>query len=273
MSYFAGIDIGSTAIKIVLCNEDGQLVCHVNFPTGSHFHQNAVTAFTGLLAEEGINRSQVNYILATGYGRKLFREADDTISEITANSIGAQKIGNNNGNGTVRTIINIGGQDLKVILLDNEGHVKNFSMNDKCAAGTGRFLEMSARNMEMDVTELGDCHLSAKDAPITINSTCTVFAESEIISLLANGHGRPEVVAGIHYSIARRVVRLAKRHGVEDDVFFDGGPALNKGLIEALENELMRPLYVPELPQVTTAYGAALLARENFQYANGDGND
>ena len=127
--------------------------------------------------------------------------------------------------------------------------------------------------MEMEVTELGDCHLSAKDAPITVNSTCTVFAESEIISLLANGHGRPEVVAGIHYSIARRVVRLAKRHGVEDDVFFDGGPALNKGLIEALENELMRPLYVPELPQVTTAYGAALLARENFQYANGDGND
>jgi predicted CoA-substrate-specific enzyme activase len=143
-------------------------------------------------------------------------------------------------------------------------------MNDKCAAGTGRFLEMTARNMEMDVTELGGCHLSATGPPITINSTCTVFAESEIISLLANGYGQPEIVAGIHYSIARRVARLTKRIGVEETVFFDGGPALNRGLVEALENELMVPLYVPELPQVTTAYGAALLARESILCVEGN---
>jgi len=268
MSYFAGIDIGSTSIKIALSDEDGCLAAHATFPTGSHFHQNAKAAFSGLLAHENIQRQDVSYVMATGYGRKLYREADDIISEITANCIGATEIGRENGE--IRTIINIGGQDLKVIALDTDGHVKNFVMNDKCAAGTGRFLEMTARNMEMDVMELGDCHLSATGPPITINSTCTVFAESEIISLLANGHGQPEIVAGIHYSIARRVARLSKRIGVEETVFFDGGPALNKGLVEALENELMQPLHIPELPQVTTAYGAALLARESVMHVEGN---
>ena len=268
MNYFAGIDIGSTTIKIALCDEDRNLAAHVTVPTGSHFHQNAKAAFTGLLARESIQQEEVSYVMATGYGRKLYREADDIISEITANCIGATKIGRENGE--IRTIINIGGQDLKVISLDTDGHVKNFVMNDKCAAGTGRFLEMTARNMEMDVMELGDCHLSATGPPITINSTCTVFAESEIISLLANGHGQPEIIAGIHYSIARRVARLAKRIGVEETVFFDGGPALNRGLVEALENELMQPLYIPELPQVTTAYGAALLARESVLCVEGN---
>jgi predicted CoA-substrate-specific enzyme activase len=268
MNYFVGIDIGSTTIKIALCDEDGNLAAHVTVPTGSHFHQNAKTAFTGLLARESIQQEEVSYVMATGYGRKLYREADEIISEITANCIGATKIGRENGE--IRTIINIGGQDLKVISLDTDGHVKNFVMNDKCAAGTGRFLEMTARNMEMDVMELGDCHLSATGPPITINSTCTVFAESEIISLLANGHGQSEIIAGIHYSIARRVARLAKRIGVEETVFFDGGPALNRGLVEALENELMQPLYIPELPQVTTAYGAALLARESVLCVEGN---
>lgn len=260
MNYFAGIDIGSTTIKIVLCDEEGSLKAHVTSPTGSLFHQNAKSAYTMLLEREGIAEKEVRYVMATGYGRKLYREADDRISEITANSIGARRMGQDHGE--IRTIINIGGQDLKVIGLDDDGHVTNFVMNDKCAAGTGRFLEMTARNMEMEVTELGDCHLSAQGPPITINSTCTVFAESEIISLLANGHGQAEIVAGIHYSIARRVARLAKRVGVQETVFFDGGPALNRGLVEALENELMQSLYVPGLPQVTTAFGAALLARD-----------
>ena len=268
MKYFAGIDIGSTTIKIALSDEEGGLAAHATLPTGSHFHQNAKAAFTGLLARESIGLEEVGYVIATGYGRKLYREADDIISEITANCIGATKIGRENGE--IRTIINIGGQDLKVISLDREGHVKNFAMNDKCAAGTGRFLEMTARNMEMDVMELGGCHLSASGPPITINSTCTVFAESEIISLLANGYGQPEIIAGIHYSIARRVTRLAKRIGVEETVFFDGGPALNRGLVEALENELMQPLYIPELPQVTTAYGAALLARDSVLHEGGN---
>jgi len=141
-------------------------------------------------------------------------------------------------------------------------------MNDKCAAGTGRFLEMTARNMEVEVDQLGDLHMQANQTPLTINSTCTVFAESEIISLLANGHSRERVVAGIHYAIARRVARMAKRLGVEDTVFFDGGPAMNQGIVMAIEDELMRSIAVPEIPQITTAYGAAILAREADAYTD-----
>jgi predicted CoA-substrate-specific enzyme activase len=269
MNYFAGIDIGSTTIKIVLVDAQSTIIGDTTCPTGSHFHVNAMAAFETLLAQKNIERQEVAYTFSTGYGRKLFKDADDTISEISANAAGAWKMGQKYG--TVRTIINIGGQDLKVIRLDEDGHVENFTMNDKCAAGTGRFLEMTARNLEMDVTELGSTHKSATGAPLTINSTCTVFAESEIISLLANGHGKAELIAGIHYSIAKRVARLAKRLGIDDMVFFDGGPALNSGLVEALENELMRDMVVPETPQITTAFGAALIALEAWHY-EGEGD-
>ncbi|MEW6738860.1 MAG: acyl-CoA dehydratase activase [Nitrospirota bacterium] len=262
MKYFAGIDIGSTAIKIVLIDESGDIVAHQTSPTGSHFHKNTLDSFHMLLERTGTKKEDVAYITSTGYGRKLFKEADESISEITANAAGARIIGKDYG--AVRTIINIGGQDSKVILIDDAGHVKNFTMNDKCAAGTGRFLEMTARNLGVEVDELGTMHLNAKDIPLTINSTCTVFAESEIISLLANGHEREEIIAGVHYSIARRIVRLAKRIGIEDMVFFDGGPAMNRGLVAAMEDELMRSIIVPEIPQITTALGAAVIAREAF---------
>jgi predicted CoA-substrate-specific enzyme activase len=164
----------------------------------------------------------------------------------------------------VRTIINIGGQDTKVIGIDEQGVTKNFSMNDKCAAGTGRFLEALARILEIEVTDLGEIALQA-DVPIRINSTCTVFAESEIISLLAREKQPSEIIAGAHFAIAKRLAKMARRVKVIDQVFFDGGPALNKGLIKALEDELATDLYVPpEVPQVTTAVGAAFIAREAF---------
>ncbi|MDH4163586.1 MAG: acyl-CoA dehydratase activase [Nitrospirota bacterium] len=258
MRYFAGIDMGSTAIKIALMDDEGMPAGRTAAPTGSHFRKNTLAALGLLLEEEGIDRSDVAYVLSTGYGRKLFHDADETVSEITANAAGARAIA---GSDAVRTIINIGGQDSKVLLLDADGQVRNFVMNDKCAAGTGRFLEMTARNLGTEVDELGDLHRRCSGAPLPVTSTCTVFAESEIISLLANGHGREEIVAGVHYSIARRIVRLARRIGIEDGVFFDGGPALNSGMVAALEDELMRKVTVPALPQFTTAIGAATLAR------------
>lgn len=267
MKYFAGIDIGSTAIKIVLIDESGDIVAHQTSPTGSHFHRNTLESFNIILERTGLKRDDVAYIISTGYGRKLFKEADESISEITANAAGARIIGKDYG--TVRTIVNIGGQDSKVILLYDAGHVKNFVMNDRCAAGTGRFLEMTARNLGVEVDELGTMHLNAKGIPLTINSTCTVFAESEIITLLANGYGPEEIIAGVHYSIAKRIVRLAKRIGIEDMVFFDGGPAMNRGLVAAMEDELMRHIIVPEIPQITTALGAAVIAREVF-FAKGE---
>jgi (R)-2-hydroxyacyl-CoA dehydratese activating ATPase len=230
--------------------------------SGSLFHKNAKEALARLLGEHQISADRVRYLIATGYGRKLFKEADDSISEITANAIGAHEAGKQFGG--VRTIINIGGQDSKAIQIDPEGHVANFAMNDKCAAGTGRFLDVAARNLEIDLEELGDYHFNAESAPLSINSTCTVFAESEIIGLLANGHGKGEIVAGIHYSIAKRTVRLAKRVGIEERIYFDGGPALNRGLVSAIEDELQRELVVPEHPQTTTAFGAAILARSEY---------
>ncbi len=262
MNYFAGIDIGSTTIKIVLTDEMDNMIAYRITPTGSAFHQNTVNAFNGLLESWNIAQKDVAYVTATGYGRQLFKEADETISEITANAIGARKMGESKG--VVKSIINIGGQDTKVILLDDHGNVKNFSMNDRCAAGTGRFLEMVARILEIKVEELGDCHLKAKEVPVSINSTCTVFAESEIISLLAKGHAKEEIVAGIHYSIVKRVSRLAKRISHDDVIFFDGGPAMNKGLVAALEEEMMREVVVPDTPQITTACGAALIGKEAY---------
>ncbi len=262
MKYFAGLDIGSTAIKIALVDENKQLAGVQVAASGSLFHKNSKEALAQLLTRLGIDAGDVGYLIATGYGRKLFKEADDSVSEITANAIGAHEVGKVYGG--VRTIINIGGQDSKAIQVDEDGHVANFAMNDKCAAGTGRFLDVAARNLEIDLEELGDYHLNGTKAPLSINSTCTVFAESEIIGLLANNHGKEEIVAGIHYSIAKRTVRLAKRVGIEDRVYFDGGPALNKGLVAALEDELQREIVVPEHPQTTTAFGAAILAHSEY---------
>jgi predicted CoA-substrate-specific enzyme activase len=259
MHYFAGIDIGSTTIKIVLINEAGNPVARHVCPTGSHFYKHTRAALDQVLQQNNLSRDSISYSVSTGYGRKLFHEADESMSEITANAAGAiEMVGHL---GRVTTIINIGGQDLKVIALDDNGRVKNFAMNDKCAAGTGRFLEMTARNLEVEVDALADYHLSALGPPLTINSTCTVFAESEIVGLLAGGNGKAEIIAGIHYSIAKRVVRLAKRLGsLGNLIFFDGGPAMNGGLVKALEDELMKQVVVPHHPQTTTAYGAALIA-------------
>lgn len=262
MIYFAGIDVGSTAIKVAVVDENGAVAGIHVAASGSLFHKNSTEALNTLLGRLELQRTDVRYLIATGYGRKLFKDADDSISEITANAIGAYEAGK--AFGGVRTIINIGGQDSKAIHVDDSGNVVNFAMNDKCAAGTGRFLDVAARNLDLDLEELGDYHFMGDNPPLNINSTCTVFAESEIIGLLANGHGKPEIIAGIHYSIASRTVRLAKRIGIEDRVYFDGGPALNRGLVAALQDELGRELVIPEHPQTTTAFGAAILARSEF---------
>lgn len=262
--YFAGIDIGSTAVKIVVVDADRQIIGSKVAATGALVFKNAQTAFLNLLGEIGLERKHVTYLTTTGYGRKLFLDADETISEITANAVGAREAGKPFG--TIRTIINIGGQDSKGISLDENGNVTNFAMNDRCAAGTGRFLDMAARNLEIEVDDLGPFHFAAKGIPAAVNATCAVFAESEIIGLLGNGHEREEIVKGIHFSIAKRTIRLVKKVGIEELIYFDGGPALNKGLVAALEDELGRRLVIPAIPQVTTAYGAALIGLESHRF-------
>ena len=268
MDYFAGIDIGSTAVKVAVIDEDRQIIGNKVAPTGALVYKNAQAAFTSLLDEIGLTRKDITYLTTTGYGRKLFEDADETISEITANAIGAKEVGKPFG--TIRTIINIGGQDSKGISLDEDGNVSNFAMNDRCAAGTGRFLDMAARNLEIETTDLGEFHFNAKDTPAAVNATCAVFAESEIIGLLGKGHGREEIVKGIHFSIAKRTIRLIKRVGIEELLYFDGGPALNKGLVASLEDELGKRLVIPEFPQITTAYGAAIIGQEAHQFEQED---
>jgi len=262
VKFFAGIDIGSTAIKVALIDENKNIVASKVTDTGSHFRRNAVDALRGLIAEKGLNADDMGYMVSTGYGRKLLKEADESVSEITANAIGALEAGREYGN--ITTIINIGGQDTKAIQIDDSGTVTNFAMNDKCAAGTGKFLDVTARNLEIDLEELGDYHFNLKTAPLPINSTCVVFAESEIIGLLADGHEKAEIVAGIHHSIAKRTLRLAKRIGLDGLIYFDGGPALNKGLVASIEDELGKKLVIPKSPQLTTALGASVLAYEAY---------
>ncbi len=263
MDYFAGIDIGSTAIKIAIVDETGTLAGYKISGSGSMFYKYAKQALKDLMNELNISEQELVYTVSTGYGRKLFKEAEENISEITANAIGARAAA---GDIEIKTIINIGGQDSKAISLDSEGNVVNFAMNDRCAAGTGKFLDVVAMNLEIGADELGEYHFKSTGTPLSINSTCAVFAESEIIGLLGNDHSVEDIVAGVHYSIAKRIIKLVKRVGIKERIYFDGGPALNEGLVSAIENELGKEIFIPEHPQITTALGAAMLALESYGY-------
>ncbi len=259
MELYLGIDIGSTTTKLALMTPQGLLGSLVQ-PTGVNCAETVETALAGLLSENGLRREQIRKTVATGYGRRLIPFADEVISEITANVRGTSWSCADLSE-PVRTILNIGGQDSKVIVLDAFGVTENFAMNDKCAAGTGRFLETVARILEVNLTDLGPLALQAK-IPLKINATCAVFAESEIISLIARKKPTAEIAAGAHYAIARRLSRMARRLGVNPPVVLDGGPALNAGLVRAIEDELACDIHVPKWPQITTAIGAALLARD-----------
>lgn len=266
MKYFAGIDIGSTAIKISVVDENKNLIGSKISASGSMFYKYAQETLDALISELGFNNNDIVYIVATGYGRKLYKEADENISEITANAIGARAAASEFGE--IKTIINIGGQDSKAISLDSEGNVVNFAMNDRCAAGTGKFLDVVALKLEMDVNMLGEYHFRSKGTPLSVSSTCAVFAESEIIGLLGNDHSIEDIVCGVHYSIAKRIVKLVKRVGIKEGIYFDGGPALNDGLVNAIENEIGQRIFVPKHPQITTSFGAAIMGVDSYNYEN-----
>ncbi|MCF6158097.1 MAG: CoA activase [wastewater metagenome] len=259
MSIVAGIDIGSTTTKIVLMCGNKILGSKIS-STGVNCKKTVKVLLYGMLEDHDIREEDIHYTVATGYGRRMIF-ANEVITEITANAKAARWLMHENV--PVRTIINIGGQDCKVISLDNNGIMTNFTMNDKCAAGTGRFLEVMSRILEVELDELGTLSDNAEDIP-HINSLCTVFGESEVISLLSQGRRVEDIIAGIHKSIAKRVGAMVKKIGVREAVFFDGGPAFNKGLKRALEQELDVELHIPPDPQVTTALGAAIIASEQF---------
>lgn len=249
-----GIDIGSVATKGVIIN-DGILATAL-IPTGWSPRDAGRAVIMQLLDFSGLNRHDIEQIFVTGYGRVAFGEADKTITEIKCHARGIAEL-----YPQVRTVIDIGGQDSKVIRLGEKGQVVDFAMNDKCAAGTGRFLQVMANALGLDVSQLGDSEDPTKIQ--AISSMCTVFAESEIIGLLARGNPKSGIIAGLHQSVGKRVAAMAKRMGVQEEVAFTGGVAINRGVQRALEEELGCTVIIPEACQYTGALGAALLASQS----------
>jgi len=254
----AGVDIGSVAAKACVLGDHGLFAYNV-VKTGADCNQAAETALGKALEKAKVQRKALKFVMATGYGRRAIDFGNGSITEITANAKGAVYLGSSMGR--IRTIINVGGQDTKVICLDDEGTISNFAMNDKCAAGTGRFLEVIAGALGEELNTFAEKSLESQK-PAVINSTCTVFAESEVVSLVAQKVPKKDIIAGIHKGVAKRISDMALAAGAQDTVFFDGGGAKNIGLRTALEKELGRKVFVPKIPQFTVALGAALFAYE-----------
>ncbi|MDR1395273.1 MAG: acyl-CoA dehydratase activase [Deltaproteobacteria bacterium] len=254
MGYKIGLDLGSTAIKMVLV-KNNTVTWSRKVPTAPGQEALAMELVRGAVHECGLKDEDIDQIAATGYGKKLMSTAGRTVDEISANAQGLHWL----SEGRCRTIINIGGQDLKVINLEDNGRISDFKMNDKCAAGTGRFFEQAARILDTPLEMFGEMSKLA-DEPLELNSTCVVFAESEIVSLLARGVPKERIIKGLHHSVARRIThllgsRVSQRTG---DIYLDGGPSQNPGLLEALEDELLMEVKVLPNPQFTVAFGAVL---------------
>jgi len=248
-----GIDAGSTTAKIVGVTESGEMAWHHLEPTDPRL-QEQVTRFLALAREEA--GSSDAPVVGTGYGRELVLEADRRVTEITCHARGVYRETGRGG-----TLIDIGGQDSKVIVIDASGRVQNFVMNDKCAAGTGRFLEVVAGRLQVALERMGETALGAS-GEVSISSTCTVFAESEIVSLIARGNPVEHIVRGLHRSLLGRIASLARSAGVVAPVMLSGGVALNPAVSRILSEELALEVVTPRHPQLMGAYGAALIAMD-----------
>jgi (R)-2-hydroxyacyl-CoA dehydratese activating ATPase len=259
---FAGLDVGSLSSKAVLLSENG-ILSQLVIPTGANPRLAGERVLEIVLEAAGKDRKQVSYLVGTGYGRVNLPFADRTVTELTCHARGAHY-----HNPIIQTVIDIGGQDSKVIRLDREGNMIDFAMNDKCAAGTGRFLEVMAKALELNLEELGNCALQSQQ-PCLINNICAVFAESEVISLLASGQNKNDIASGLHQAIAQRVGTMAQRLGLVPEIAFVGGVAKNIGVVQALEEFLgIKFVSCAEDPQINGAAGAAVLAREFYRSAH-----
>lgn len=254
--YAAGIDSGSSSTDVVIMNRDKEIAAWSILRTGAGAARGAERALEEALQKAGIPREALGNVVATGYGRDTIGLGDDAVTEITCHAKGAHFL-----DPAVRTIIDIGGQDSKVIRIDADGNVKNFTMNDKCAAGTGRFLEMMARTLELSMDEFEQLGQTWKN-DLTISSMCTVFAESEVVSLIAANADTADIIHGLNKSVAAKTAALARRIGVEAGCMMTGGVAKNAGLVAELEKKMEVPVTVSEHAQLCGAIGAALIALE-----------
>ena len=250
----AGIDIGSISTKAAVLEDGAILGTKVGF-TGYNAGAAGRKMFDELLDSLGIEESSISRIVSTGYGRNSVDFANKSMTEIICHGAGAYFL-----NRQVRTVVDVGGQDSKALILDASGRVTDFVMNDKCAAGTGRFLEVMARALEVNLDEFGELSLHS-EKPSKISSICTVFAESEVISLISKGEPRENIIAGIHDSVASRVYAMAQRLAVKSPLMMSGGVAKNIGVVRALEKRFGSPIEVTGYAQVNGAIGAAVLAR------------
>ena len=252
---YVGVDVGSLATKSVVML-DGSIAGSSIIPTGVYPEKAGQEAMEKALSAAGLGRSDTGFVVATGYGRITAKYANKLVTEITCHAKGAGYL-----RPSARTVIDMGGQDCKVIKLDREGNVEDFVMNDKCAAGTGRFLEVMANVFKVSLDELGPMAMRANSV-VPISSTCTVFAESEVISMIARGEPPEDILKGVHQAISNRVAAMASRVCPEPEMFFSGGVAKNPGMRAALETALKSPVYVPDFdPQLVGALGAAVLAK------------
>ena len=256
--YVAGIDSGSTSTDVVILDQNGKIKSTMIIPTGGGAMMSAEKSLAAAVEKAGIQEEDIVRIVTTGYGRAYIDNGDDSITEITCHAKGAHYL-----NPNVRTIIDIGGQDIKAISIDEHGAVTNFLMNDKCAAGTGRFLEMMARTLGLSLEEMSTKGLEWKEN-IVISSMCTVFAESEVVSLVAQNKNVADIIHGLNVSVASKVGALAARLGKKNpgEYMMTGGVAKNQGIINALEEKLGAKLYICDEAQLCGALGAALFAYE-----------
>lgn len=265
-TYYLGLDAGSTYMKAALISEQG-VVSTKLLPTGIDCEKTAAKLLDEIKEDADIAGEDIKTVTATGYSRRSIGMADSTISEITAHAWGINLTAPEGVN--PRLLIDIGGQDSKIISLGQGGQIVNFTMNDKCAAGTGKFLEVVAELLETTIDQIPELAKTSKN-PCQINSTCAVFAQTEVISLLAQKQKREDILAGMHFAMANRITKMARKYKSDGDVLMTGGGAKNDALRIALEDELMCDIYEANFPQYNGAIGAALIGEANDNKASSD---
>ncbi|MBU0733414.1 MAG: 2-hydroxyglutaryl-CoA dehydratase [Proteobacteria bacterium] len=256
---FVGIDVGSLSTEALILSIEGDPVGYAILQTGANSTDVALAALEKALAVSQVSRDQIKGIVATGYGRVSIPFADKKVTEISCHALGAYHLFPDTG-----TVIDIGGQDSKVIRVGEGGKVLDFTMNDKCAAGTGRFLEVMADKLQVPLNEMGPLSLRA-GGEVSISSVCTVFAESEVVSLVAQNHPKDEIIRGLHRAIVNRVWSMVKGVGVHGAVTMSGGVAKNSGVVSLIEERLGQSIHIHAEPQIIGALGAALLAMKDFK--------
>jgi predicted CoA-substrate-specific enzyme activase len=262
--HFAGVDIGSTMTKVVLMDTADRILSAIKGPTGPEHRQLANEVMRMALEQANLQLDDISYIIATGYGRVNVPFADDQITELSCHAKGVSSLFPN-----VTTAIDIGGQDAKCMKI-KKGKLADFAMNDKCAAGTGRFLEVTAATLGIRLEDMGDISLKSTKK-IQLSNLCTIFAQQEVVALLSRGEKLEDIIAGLHNALASRVAALARRLKIEPDVVLTGGVAKNSGMVKAMKENLGCELLVPEEPLLTGAMGAAILAKEIYMKATAEG--